>query len=159
MQNSTRGFRMIDGRLRWVRPAAARATPPAVRQTRVASKLDRTSVDIEILDRYEETWEFRGAQSDGTTFVYGAVDRNFCDRNAWEFVVRVPTPQSTAYVEVRPRRVPPNPIWAGLDRRTLEFSAGIKPAYRQMLDAKMSIALRSNVGIRTTRLNERNLPY
>ena len=96
----------------------------------------------------------------GTEYLYEVVDGNYGQRNAWEFVVRVPQKKGSS-IEVRPSLVPPVKAWTGLERRALMFERVRRG--RNTGDCYCKVALADPAGERTrviARVDEKNkLPY
>ena len=101
--------------------------------------LKRDRVETTLQGSGSATWEFARKPVKGTEARYRVVDGNFRSRGTWEFVVR--TPQDPGgYIEVRPTRVPNRSVWAGLDRRTVQFKRGTKPKYRSKAYARLYVS-------------------
>ena len=96
----------------------------------------------------------------GTEYTYSVTDKNFSQRNSWEFVVRVPRARGES-IEVRPTVVPDVRVWAGLDRRAIMFEQVRKGRSRG--DCYCKVALADSKGERTrliARVDEKKrLPY
>ena len=75
----------------------------------------------------------------GTEHVYAVRDANFGQRNAWEFLVRVPDARG-ASIEVRPSLVPNVGVWAGLDRRAILFERVTLGGHRGNCYCKVALA-------------------
>src|ERR1051325_11700583 len=96
----------------------------------------------------------------GTEYVYEVTDGNYGQRNAWEFLVRVPKKKGSS-IEVRPSVVRPVKAWNGMDRRAMMFERvrrGRNPG-----DCYCKVALADPAGERTrliARVDEKKkLPY
>jgi hypothetical protein len=96
-------------------------------------------VDVVFDESRNAVWKFGGRNVGGVEYIYFVTDRNYLQRNQWSFVVRVPN-VSKRYMEVRPILVPNRKIWAGLERRSLQFRRGNLGKYRKKLYAKLAIS-------------------
>ena len=96
----------------------------------------------------------------GTEYVYDVTDGNYAQRNAWEFLVRVPDARGGS-IEVRPSVVPHVHAWAGLDRRAIMFERVTIGRHRG--DCYCKVAMADPSGERTrliARVDEKDrLPY
>lgn len=113
-------------------------------------RLDR--VMVEPGDSRPATWTFgSGKRVTGAEQSYVVTDRNFLTRNAWEFIVRIPT-ASGEQLEVRPRSMPSLKVWAELTDRSLTFVRATKGEARGRRYCKVALAdptgLRSRVIVR-----------
>ena len=122
-------------------------------------RLDRVRAELKTERR--SRWKIRkDPLISGTEYVYSVVDDNYSQRNAWEFLVRVPSARAGS-IEVRPSVVPNVGAWAGLDRRALMFERATMGRYRGSSYCK--VALADSTGGRTrliARADERDrLPY
>jgi NAD-dependent DNA ligase len=98
-------------------------------------------------DRIEVAWEternsgwaFQGQKVKGVEWVFSAVDRNYLRQNRWTFVVRVPNDITKNYISVMPTAIPNRKVWAGLERRSLQFRYGTIGRHAKRLYAKLSI--------------------
>jgi hypothetical protein len=79
-------------------------------------------------ERRSATWTFAGSRVSGQEYSYAVTDRNYAQRNRWEFIVRVPHATKDR-IEVRPTQVPNDASWASLDRRGLTFMPATRPGY------------------------------
>ena len=104
-------------------------------------KTDRIEVAWET--ERNAVWEFQGRKVKGVERVFLAVDRNYLRQNQWIFVVRMPndlTKDLTKnYVSVMPTAIPNRKVWAGLEKRSVQFRYGTIGKYAKRLYAKVSI--------------------
>jgi hypothetical protein len=96
----------------------------------------------------------------GVEYVYDVTDCNYAQRNAWEFLVRVPAARGGS-IEVRPSLVPNVRAWDGLDRRAIMFER--VTIGRNRGDCYCKVAIADASGERTrliARVDEKDrLPY
>ena len=96
----------------------------------------------------------------GTEYVYNVIDGNYGQRNAWEFLVRVPKKKGSS-IEVRPSLVPSVKAWNGIERRAMMFERVRRG--RNAGDCYCKVALADPAGERTrliARVDEKKkLPY
>lgn len=102
-------------------------------------RYDPWKVEIVKTGQRHAQWTFAGHIIVGTEDEYTVTDRNYSNRNVWEFLVRIPR-DKTEGIEVRPSRVPNIGVWAGLERRSVVFSRARKRAYRGNYYAKVTLA-------------------
>jgi hypothetical protein len=103
------------------------------------STYKKERVDIVRIGTSPATWAFARRPVKGTEYRYAVTDRNLSSRSRWEFVVRVPT-DSQGRIEVRPVRTPNDKLLAGLDRRSITFMRGTKPAYKGFRYCPLALA-------------------
>ena len=96
-------------------------------------------LEIEAAGERPASWTFTRAPISGTEFVYRVIDRNFENRNEWEFLVRVPKAGNDR-IEVRPRTTPNLRAWAGLERRSLTFTKARRAGYRGQYYCQIALA-------------------
>ena len=84
-------------------------------------------------------WEFQGQKGKGVERVFTAIDRNYLRQNRWSFVVQVPNDLMNNYVSVTPNAIPNRKLWAGLERRSLQFTHATIGKHAKRLYAKLSI--------------------
>lgn len=118
-------------------------------------------VNAELKTERRSRWKIRDEPPvPGIEYVYSVTDDNYGQRNAWEFLVRVPDARGGS-IEVRPSVVPNVRVWAGLDRRALMFERVTLGRYRGSCYCK--VALADSSGQRTrliVRVDEKaKLPY
>lgn len=118
-------------------------------------------VDAELKAERRTRWKIRDEPPvAGVEYVYSVTDDNYAQRNAWEFLVRVPDARNGS-IEVRPSVVPNVRVWAGMDRRALMFERATLGRYRGGCYCK--VALADSTGERTrliAKVEERaRLPY
>ena len=118
-------------------------------------------VDAELKAERRSRWKIREEPLvRGTEYVYDVTDGNYPQRNAWEFLVRVPNARGGS-IEVRPSVVPNVRAWAGLDRRAIMFER--VTIGRNRGDCYCKVAIADPSGERTrliARADEKhNLPY
>src|SRR5688572_32050582 len=111
-------------------------------------------VDAELKSERRSRWKIREEPLvRGIEYVYDVTDRNYAQRNSWEFLVRVPDARGGS-IEVRPSVVPDVRAWAGLDRRAIMFERVTIGRYRGACYCKVAIADPSGERDRkSTRLN------
>lgn len=90
-------------------------------------RLDK--VIIEPIEERSASWAFAGRAITGTEYSFTVTDRNYQQRNRWDFVVRVPRVTGEG-IEVRPTQLPNDSAWAELDRRSLMFNRATRGKYR-----------------------------
>lgn len=98
-----------------------------------------------------------GRSVSGTVFTYRVVDGNFDRLNEWEFMVQVPRSEADSII-VRPRAVPNDRSWAGLDRVSVLFAKADRANYRDSHYCKVFVAGRDSankIKKRLVRANER----
>ena len=122
-------------------------------------RLERVAAELKTERR--SRWKIRDDPPvAGIEYVYSVTDENYAQRNAWEFLVRVPAARNGT-IEVRPSVVPNVRVWAGMDRRALMFERVTIGRYRGACYCK--VALADSAGNRTrliARVDEKNkLPY
>jgi hypothetical protein len=101
-------------------------------------KFSRTLVSAKLVSQQKEIWKFADRRVQGTTYTYQVLDRNFAPVAKWTFVIRVPELlTSRGYVEIRPTHCPPQAAFAGLDRRSINFTPARRARYRGFLYAKV----------------------
>jgi len=118
-------------------------------------------VNIELKSNRPARWKIREEPLvRGTEYVYQVTDGNYAQRNAWEFLVRVPKKKGSS-IEVRPSSVPPVKAWSGMDRRAIMFERVRRG--RNAGDCYCKVALADPAGERTrliARVDEKKkLPY
>jgi len=118
-------------------------------------------VNIELKSNRPARWKIREEPLvRGTEYVYQVTDGNYAQRNAWEFLVRVPKKKGSS-IEVRPSSVPPVKAWSGMDRRAIMFER--VRCGRNAGDCYCKVALADPAGERTrliARVDEKKkLPY
>lgn len=102
---------------------------------------DRDLVEISFLEEARGVWRFAGRLCKGTKVQYDVDDYNYNMRNHWQFVVQVPDAWTKGnYIDVRPMVVPNRKVWAGLDRRALEFQRATIGRHRGKVYAKLAIS-------------------
>jgi hypothetical protein len=122
-------------------------------------RLDR--VNIELKSDRPARWKIREEPLvRGTEYVYSVTDRNYAQRNEWEFLVRVPKKKGSS-IEVRPSSVPSVKAWSGMERRAMMFER-IRRG-RNVGDCYCKVALGDPTGEHTrliARVDEKKkLPY
>ena len=118
-------------------------------------------VDAELKSERRSRWKIREEPLvRGIEYVYDVTDGNYVQRNAWEFLVRVPDARGGS-IEVRPSVVPNVRAWAGLDRRAIMFERATIGRYRGACYCKVAIADPSGERTRLiARVDEKDrLPY
>ena len=70
---------------------------------------------------------------------YAVTDTNFPDKNAWQFVVRIPS-AAAERLEVRPRTTPKVKVWEELTDRSLTFMKATMPAARGKRYCQVALA-------------------
>jgi hypothetical protein len=118
-------------------------------------------VDAELKSERRSRWKIREEPLvRGIEYVYDVIDGNYAQRNAWEFLVRVPAARGGS-IEVRPSVVPNVRAWAGLDRRALMFERVTIGRHRGDCYCKVAIADPSGERTRLiARVDEKDsLPY
>jgi hypothetical protein len=127
-------------------------------RSRTRYRIDRVDVS-DPLSR-PANWTFAGDGIHGIEHSYIVTDRNFPNRNTWEFIVRVPD-DSRGRVEVRPRTTPSLKAWAELPDRSLTFSLATKGSARGKWYCQVALAdasgERSKAVVRTDQRQE--LPH
>lgn len=84
-------------------------------------------------------WTFAGDAMSGTEQWYAVTDTNFADKNAWQFVVRIPAAAGER-LEVRPRATPKVKVWEELTDRSLTFMRATMPAARGKRYCQVALA-------------------
>lgn len=84
-------------------------------------------------------WTFAGDAMSGTEQWYAVTDTNFADKNAWQFVVRIPADAGDR-LEVRPRATPKVKVWEELTDRSLTFMKATMPAARGKRYCQVALA-------------------
>lgn len=84
-------------------------------------------------------WTFAGEAMAGTEQWYAVTDTNFPDKNAWQFVVRIPADAGDR-LEVRPRATPKVKVWEELTDRSLTFMKATMPAARGKRYCQVALA-------------------
>ena len=118
-------------------------------------------VDAQLKSERRSRWKIREEPLvRGIEYIYDVIDGNYPQRNAWEFLVRVPAARGGS-IEVRPSVVPNVRAWAGLDRRALMFERATIGRYRGACYCKVAIADPSGERTRLiARVGEKDsLPY
>lgn len=118
-------------------------------------------VHAELTTERRTRWKIReDPLVSGVEYVYKVTDDNYGQRNAWEFLVRVPKARGGS-IEVRPSVVPGVRVWEGLDRRALMFERATKGRYRGACYCKAALADCSGARTRLiARVDEKDrLPY
>lgn len=109
-------------------------------------------------DERPEPWGLAGGRSvSGTVYTYRVVDGNLPRLNEWEFIVQVPRSDEEAII-VRPRAVPNDRSWAGLERTSVLFVKADRPNYRDSHYCKVFVAHRdrtNKIKKKMVRANER----
>jgi hypothetical protein len=101
-------------------------------------KFKRSKVSIDLIDRRNESWKFARKTVRGTVFSYDVRDENFPRIARWTFIVRVPRELvNDSYIEVRPTHTPRQRVFAGLDRRSINFAPARRTAYRGLVYGKV----------------------
>ena len=90
-------------------------------------------------NRRVATWTFGGAPVSGTEVAYTVTDRNFPNRNQWEFIVRLPDATGDR-VEVRPITTPALKVWAELSDRSLTFMRATRGTARGKRYCQVALA-------------------
>ena len=118
-------------------------------------------VNAELTSERRSRWKIREEPLvKGIEYVYGVTDGNYAQRNAWEFLVRVPAARGGS-IEVRPSVVPNVRAWAGLERRAIMFERVTIGRNRGDCYCKVSVADPSGERTRLiARVDEKDrLPY
>jgi hypothetical protein len=98
-------------------------------------------VEVAFASEKKARWEFKGHISRGLELLYEVKDLNYASRRDWTFMVRVPAHWGgDSYISISPLRIANREIWAGLDRRSLQFARGTIGRHRGRAYAKLSIA-------------------
>jgi hypothetical protein len=123
-------------------------------------KYRRSRLDMRAGTPRAATWTFAGTTVTGYEYPYTVTDKNFSQRNEWQFVVREPK-AITGRVEVRPVSVPNDRAYAGLDRRGLTFRRATIDGYTQFRYCPVSLPRTDGKGTRVlVRRGERTgLPH
>jgi hypothetical protein len=105
------------------------------------SHLDPSLVDVALDTSRRLVHEFQGRKTRGTEHTFVVADRNFVTRNTWEFVVFVPDAwRKGTYASVQPRAVPNRRVWAGLERRSIQFAPCTRPGYRSRCYGMLAVS-------------------
>lgn len=87
---------------------------------RIAYDLRKIQVDFEYSK--PARWDMANRPVSGLEYVYRVVDKNYRDRNEWQFAVRVPYARSRDQnIQIQPVREPPRLIWEKLRFRVITF--------------------------------------
>jgi hypothetical protein len=104
-------------------------------------RFDPELVEAELVSTRKRSQVFQGRRTRGLEQLYEVKDGNFDTRNAWRFVVFVPDRWlKGTYVSVQPQVVPNRKLWAGLDRRSVQFAPCTMAAHRGKCYAKLAFA-------------------
>jgi hypothetical protein len=106
---------------------------------RMTAMLQTDFIEVAVETERNAGWAFKGRKVKGVELIFSAVDRNYLRQNRWTFVVRVPDDITNNYVGVMPTAVPNRKVWAGLERRSLQFQYGSIGKHAMRLYAKLSI--------------------
>jgi hypothetical protein len=103
-------------------------------------RFSMANVHVELVEQRTESWKFQDRSVRGTAYTYDVKDNNFKRPARWTFVVRVPEAMGRqGYIEVRPTHCPRQRVFAGLDRRSVNFRAATQPRYSGHVYAKLFI--------------------
>ena len=98
-------------------------------------------VDVAFESSREAVNDFRGIKTRGVEHTFEARDRNFPSRNGWQFAIFVPREwRKGTYVSVRPLSTPNRKIWAGLERRSVQFAPCTKLRHRSKCYGTVSVS-------------------
>lgn len=123
----------------------------------MAGRYHVEDVVVTPLEERAASWTFARRPVSGIEHSYAVIDRNFRNRNEWEFVVRVPRDKAQR-IEVRPIKLPNITAVAGLDRRSLTFNRATRANYRGSVYCPVALADPTGEKSRTVVSDKDGLP-